>query len=40
MVIASRGDGAVIDTGKQQVIEYRENDEVKRVSMPLVIFGG
>jgi len=40
MVIASRGDGAVIDTGKQQVIEYREDEKIKRVSMPLVIFGG
>jgi hypothetical protein len=40
MVIASRGEGALIDTGKQQVIEYRDNEEIKRVSMPLVIFGG
>jgi hypothetical protein len=38
MVIASRGEGAVINTDKQQRIEYRDKDEVKSVSLPLVLF--
>ena len=38
MVIASRGEGAVINTENQQSIEYTENNEMRRVSLPLVIF--
>ena len=38
MVIASRGEGDMINTDRQQRIEYVDKDEVKSVSLPLVIF--
>jgi len=38
MVIASRDRNSIIDTSSQQIIEYNDNGQTKRVSLPMVIF--
>ncbi len=37
-VIASRDSSSIIKTSSQQIIEYKENNKIKKISLPLIIF--
>jgi hypothetical protein len=37
-VIAGKNADAVIDTSKEEIIEYQDRDSIKKIRIPLVIF--